>query len=405
MRIKELVLLRPIYDPNVNVKGPRRLACQTRINDSYFVLTDRWRMMTLHEYTGLVDKNEKIMEIQFSPTNKEFRIEFYLKDIERTQPDKPLAGWTAEQIGNWSRAKEQEDMEIQRNANIRTAVFQFFGRHQQIKQLQPFGNGHQPSSEEFEIDFITQKGRIYNLIDRKRIKAAQIINDMSVAELVNVVMFYAPYLHGRRPSEMRNGLVGLRGIAMGSKQDNGANVAEPCGVLMSEPNLTDFLEKYQTNGTNAIKIYVNKGIEYKIITKATGYMIHDGSTHVGATVDDVIQYFVRNQDEYVNFLIPEVSKREELPEDDCKEWAIADVASIMAASSAKKTRHADNISALNTTRKMREEEASRLGIKYANRMDDKKLDEAIAEAQMKLTKDQITKGAPTDAHAKNVGAA
>lgn len=403
---KELVLIRPIYSDHVNVKGPRRLICQTRIGDTYFVLTDRNRMMPLQEFAILTDKSEKIKEIQFTPTNKEYRIEFFLKDPERKQPAEADKKWDMVQIGNWQRAKDLEDREIMENANIRTSVFQFFGRHEQIKQLQPFGNGHVPTSEEFEIDFISQKGRIFNLIDRKRIKAANLVNEMSVAELINVAMFYAPHLHGRRPSEIRNGLVGLRGIAMGSKEANGQNVAEPCGVLMSEPNLTDFLEKYKPNGSNAVKIYVNKGIELGIISKShSGYFIHDGATHAGNTPDDVIQYMTRYPDEYLNWLQPSVNKRENLPADDCEEWSIADVASIMQSTAARKSKHENLVIGSKNARQLREEDASRLGIKYANRLDDAKLDEAIAAAQLKLTKDQITEGAPTDKNAKLVGSA
>ena len=403
---KELVIIRPIYPKDVNVKGPRRLVCQTKINDSYFVLTDRWRMMTLNDFTQLTDKTERIMEIQFSQTNKEFRIEFYLKDRQRVQPETADKSWPIERTGEWQRAKNLEDQEIAKNAWIRTAVFHFFGRHEQIKQLQSFGNGHVPSSEEFEIDFITQKGRIFNLIDRKRIKAASIVNEMNVPELINTVMFYAPYLHGRRPSEMRNGLVGLRGVAMGNTDGTGAAVAEPCGVLMNEPNLTDFLENFKPNGVNSIKIYVNKGIEYGIITKSnTGHYIHNGAVHCGNSVDDVIQYFVRNQDEYLNFLQPEVGKEERIPEDDCKEWSIADVASVLSSTEAKKKRYEDTLTTNKSARVLREEEASRLGIKYANRKSDEQLDQEIAAAQLKLTKEQHTAGAPTAQASKLAGAA
>ncbi len=403
---KELVLIRPIYPEYVNVKGPRRLICQTRIGNTYFVLTDRWRMMPLNEFAALTDKSEKIKEIQFTPTNKEFRIEFFLKDPERLQPEEADKKWDIARIGEWQRAKDLEDRVIMENAAIRTAVFHFFGRHEQIKQLQPFGNAHVPSSEEFEIDFISQKGRIYNLIDRKRIKAANLINEMSVSELIDCAMFYAPHLHGRRPSEIRNGLVGLRGISMGTKEANGQNIAEPCGVLMSEPNLTDFLERYKPNGSNAVKIYVNKGIELKIISKtSTGYYINDGATCVGNEPDDVIQYMTRNVDEYLNWLQPQVNKLENLPEDDCEQWDVADVASIMESTASRKKKHENLVMGSKNARQLREEEASRLGVKYANRLDDKKLDEAILDAQMKLTKDQQSAGAPTITNAKVVGAA
>ncbi|MBK7390849.1 MAG: hypothetical protein IPI23_17765, partial [Bacteroidetes bacterium] len=63
---------------------------------------------------------------------------------------------------------------------------------------------------------------------------------------------------------------------------------------------------------------------------------------------------------------PQVNKLENLPEDDCEQWDVADVASIMESTASRKKKHENLVMGSKNARQLREEEASRLGIKYAN---------------------------------------
>lgn len=387
MQQKELVLIRPIYGDNVYAKGPRRLTCQTSIGGQYFVLTESWKMMTLFEFASLPPSSgERIMEIPFTSTMKEFRIEFFLKDPERKYPIEVDKKLSPEQQGDMARKILEETNIIAANRWKRDAVFNFFGRHQQIRQCQPFGNDHTPSSEEFEIDFISQKGRILNLIDRKRIKVASMINEMPARELKNVVMLYAPHLHARRVGEMRNGLAGLRGIAL----KPGESSAEPCGVLLNEPLMSEFLDNYKNDQSTLLKIYVNKGIQYKVIDKTTkGYTIHNGGSNIGNDVSAAVNYFSINQDEFVNYLQPEVDRLDEVPIDDTAEWDIPNVASIIFNKQKGKTRYEDEKAQSKAITAAILEEAKRLGIKYPNRYSEEELQAEIIRVGGVKDKDKV----------------
>lgn len=365
---KEIVIIRP--------KGVQNsiLTCQTKIGENWFVLTDDWRIMTLSAFNQefTTNKSLRIKEQKFSESHKQWRIEFYLddpydaKEIKSLKPSDP-----AEAL-----RRQEENM---LNARIRTAVVNFFSKHMSIEQVIPFGNGHIPASGAFEIDWPSQKARIFHINDMNRVKVFEKIMAMSASELYNVVMYYAPELYNRTRSGILQGLIGLKGIGSGN-EDN-------MSVMMRMNNLNDFLRNYEQNPNAGIRIVVNKAKSYGIIRESNGlWWMRD--VQVGHDINSSVAWFLDNQDEYRGYLIPEVESREVLPEDDLQTFQTADIVSVMRYIENKKEDEQEKSADIFTNVEQLRQEAARLGIKNYQMMGYQKLLERVKE-QIELKRNSM----------------
>lgn len=290
------------------------LLMKTNINGTFSVLTESFRIVPAHVHAADPNyKNDPIMKINFTPQRT-------FVDFEYDTDDKPLnltserqKDATDEEVALYQSLKEENE----KNRRIRIAVKEFLSRHNQISHIGDFNNGHIPKSQPMAtIEIMTQKARQHHLADREKVKVFSIIDAMTWQEQYDLALYYAPYLAGKRRSEVVSGLIGLKGI--GTKFSDNGGIMWQKGHSGKGTNAMDFLLNYNANPTVAMKIYVEKAILCGVISKGTGggYFIN-GTNHVGRNVQDIVIYFSKDIPTYMNLIQHEVNMRGiGLPEDD-----------------------------------------------------------------------------------------
>lgn len=290
------------------------LVAHTLINNTWWVLTENFLMMTAAEFeTNPQYRSEQMLRIAFTPINRIWEFEYDTED--KPLPPRPKMNSddpnTYELMQEYDNIREENEL----NRRKRIAVREFFSRHMQLEHGTDFQNGHAPSSEPIgTVEIVTQKSRLMHMADRKKASVFAIVDAMSWQEQYDLALYYAPELAGKRRSEVLHGLIGLKGIGTREAHLGGKLWQKSAAGRMMLAD--DFLANYENNPTVVMKIYVNKAIAYGIIVKNTNGLYLNGNVFVGRDADDAVIYFSKDIDSYVNVVQPEVNKMSNLPEDD-----------------------------------------------------------------------------------------
>lgn len=271
---------------------------EEEINGVFMVLTENFRLISKRDLeTDPNFKDERPLRWIVSPANN--KLEFEYETEPAPLPDKK------EDEAAYYRAKIAYEL----NERKMRSVADFWSRHSRIQHLTPFGNGFNPTNEGFFIEIVTQKAKRAMTADIKKIQICNKVLAMSLSELVDLVLYYAPHLYGRRKSEMLQGLIGLKGI--------GTDESGLGGVLWQNDNADDFLLRYFDNPTVSMKVYVSKAQQLGIISKGVnGGLYLNGSIYCGEDIDAAVVFFTKDVQSYTNIVKPEVDRISQLPTDD-----------------------------------------------------------------------------------------
>lgn len=300
--MKEVAIIKPVvYISQANPSGVARnttLTCKTQIGRSYFILTENFHMIEHSRLGEEQYKNEKMLQVHFDQSRREYRIEWDSETLPVPDKDDP-------NYSDYDRKRMMADSEL--NERKKASVFEFFGRHQQIKHATPLHNGHRPTTEDFELVMTTQQAKNAHLADRRRISVFNKVEEIlqsGIQNLYNLALYYVPEVRENRLSVILQKLIGLRD-----------------GFLMKEPNTTDFLQNYDAESPAIItKIYCNRAQGLGLIrADQNGYYIH-GNQHIGVGIDDVVVYMLRNEETFHNYIVPEVNRLSVMPKDDLKDY-------------------------------------------------------------------------------------
>ena len=282
--------------------GNTEWTAKSRINGKWMVLTENWHLISEAEFqTNPIFKMEKIVKKTFTPMLNYWEFDYdteYKKLLTKAQAD--ADPHLDRQIREWNDLNERKQR----------AVREFLSRHEMIEQKTDFRNGHRPSSAPIAtIEVISQKEKALVEKDRMKVKIFNMVEAMSWQEQYDLALYYAPYLFGKRRSQVLHGLIGLKDVGTGATHLG--------GVLWRDNNGEDFLTNYKTNQNVSIKIYASKAERMGILKRGehNGLYLSSG-TFVGNTIDEAVIYFAKDERAYTQILQPEVNKASNLPEDD-----------------------------------------------------------------------------------------
>lgn len=271
------------------------------MNGVFMVLTENFWLISKRDLETKPEfRDERPLVWQVSPHN--FKFEFEYDTAMKPPVDKK------DDEGSYYRQKAAYEL----NERKMRSVKEFWSRHSRINHLTPFDNEFTPSNDGFFIEIVTQKAKRAVINDVKKIKICNMVLAMSLTELIDLALYYAPHLYGKRKSEMLYGLIGLKGI--------GTDEASLGGALWQGTNADDFLLKYFDNPTVSMKVYISKAERMGILTKgANGGLYLNGSAYCGQNIDEAVVHFTTDVQAYTNIIQPEVNRISQLPVDDMVE--------------------------------------------------------------------------------------
>lgn len=289
------------------------LLMQINQNGTWMVLTEDFRIIPkqIHE-TDPAYKAIPIMKIGFTQQRTFWEMQYDTDDKPLNLKSEREKDATESEMALYQSIKQENEL----NRRKRLALKDFLSKHNQIQHGSDFNNGHVPKSTPIaKIEVMTQKARQNHLADRMKVQVFTLIDSMSWQDQYDVALYYAPYLAGKRRSEVVSGLVGMKGI--GTKESGNGGIMWQRGSSGKGTNAEDFMLNYQGNPTVSMKIYVEKAVMAGIITKGNGGFYINGTQFVGRNVTDMVIYFSKDMQTYTNLIQHEVNKRGiGLPEDD-----------------------------------------------------------------------------------------
>lgn len=365
---------------------------KTLIDGVWKILTNDFQELSLYEFENNPEhKGKKMFVYEFTESRKVFDFEFETTDKPfKPKPEKPKDASPREleahldlvtQITKDNLAIDAENL---LNRRKRSAVKNFFARHQQISHKTDFGNGHvctlQPVAT---IEVLTQVAKMNVMSDWKKVRIFLKFMSLTWQQQCDAAMHYAPHLYGKRRSEVINGMVGIKGV--------GTKEAYLGGALWQGKNADDFLTKYEDNPTVAMKIYISKAAALGLLTKGNNGLYMKGSTFVGSTIDEAVVFFSHNMSDYTDYIQPSVNKGFELPEDDMVEDEIKPTISDFEKKEIQKAKQEDWMD----ERKRTLQEASLLGIGEPQKIKQADLLIVIEAAKAKQNAIEQNEGLPS----------